>query len=142
MRGGFVHNRVIVDRLEAAFRAAGADTYREYPTGPRPPRGFVDLAVTKNGVLVVCEAELRATRATLAVDKAVALHADVVLLVVPNRTVALAILNRLGHRARLDRPAVCVLTLGRALLWVADCFPFLTARNLSVFERKAGPHAP
>ncbi len=142
MRGGFVHNRVLVGRLEAAFRAAGAETLREYPTGPAAPRGFVDLYVTKNGVVVVCEAELRATRATLAVEKAMALDANVLLLVVPRQTVARATVARLGDHVREQHPAIFVLTLGAALQWVARCFPFLTARYPGVPERKAGPHVP
>lgn len=141
MRGGFLHNDVLVGRLEAAFRAAGAETVREYPTGPTAPRGFVDLYVKRNGVVVVCEAELRATRATLAVEKAVALNANVLLLVVPRQTVARAAVARLGDHVREQHPAVFVLTLGAALQWVAHCFPFLTTRNPVVLERKAGPHA-
>ena len=132
MRGGFVHNRVLVDRLDAAFRAVGAKTLLECPTGPGTPRGFVDILATMDGVRIVCEVELRANRVELAVRKAVALDADYLLLVTPNGRTARAIRARLARADALpgvEMPPEFILTLGQALQWVTSCFPLLTATN-------------
>ena len=132
MRGGFVHNRVLVARLDAAFRAVGATTLLECPTGAGIPRGFVDIFATKNGVRVVCEAELRANRVDLAVHKAMELDADYLLLVAPNGRTARAIrarLARAGPTPGTETPRQFILTLGQAIQWVTNCFPLLTSTN-------------
>ena len=141
MRGGFVHNRVLIARLDAALRAVGATTRLEYPTAPSSPRGFVDIYATLGDLRIVCEAELRASRVEVAVSKATALQADYLLLVVPNQRVARAVRAQLGSLS-VDPGAVstlkCVLTLGQALQWVSNCFPFLTPRNPSSPVNKKG----
>ncbi len=132
MRGGFVHNRVLVDRLDAAFRAIGAATWLECPIGPGFPRGFVDILATREGVRVVCEVELRANRVDHAVRKAAWLNADYLLLVTPNGRTARAIRARLARadsRAGADKPQEFILTLGQAIQWVTHSFPLLTATN-------------
>lgn len=132
MRGGFVHNAILVGRLDVAFRAAGATTRLEYPIGPGAPRGYVDLLATLGGVRVACEAELRADRVAFAVRKAVWLDADYLLLVAPDGTTARALrarFNRLLAETEVAPPPEFILTLGQALQWVANCFPFLTPRN-------------
>jgi hypothetical protein len=132
MRGGFVHNRVLVERLDAAFRAVGARTRLEYPIGPGTPSGFVDILATKDGVRVVCEAELRARRVEHALRKAVQLDADYLLVVTANGRTARAIRARLARAGLLpgvETPRQFILTLGQALQWVTNCFPLLTATN-------------
>ncbi len=142
MRGGFVHNQVLVRRLDEAFRAVGAATFLEHPTGPSAPRGFVDLLAVHGPLRVVCEAELRASRVAAAIVKAEALQADCLLLVVPDQRTVRAVRVAV---VRLDVPSsprsgrVFVLTLGQALQWVRDSFPFLTPRNASGPETKKKP---
>src|SRR5882672_6039634 len=134
MRGGFLHNRVLVERLDVAFRSVGATTRLECATGPTSPRGFVDILATLGSVRVVCEAELRADRVECAVRKAVWLDVDYLLIVTPDRRTARAIRARfddLGAELDVEPPPEFILTLGHALQWVSDCFPFLTPRNAS-----------
>jgi hypothetical protein len=139
MRGGFLHNTVIVDRLDVAFRAVGATTRLEYPIGPGRPRGYVDILATLGSVRVACEAELRAERVGFAIRKAAWLETDYLLLVTADGRTARAI------RARFDSvvaqgdvapPPEFILTLGQALQWVANCFPFLSPRNGTAPETK------
>jgi len=139
MRGGFLHNRVLVDRLDAAFQAVGASTRLEFPTGPTSPRGFVDILATLGSVRVVCEAELRANRVAWAVQKAVWLDVDYLLIVAPDRPTVRAIRARfdnLGTELDVEPPREFILTLGQALQWVSNCFPFLTPRNASAPANK------
>jgi hypothetical protein len=134
MRGGFVHNRVLVARLDSALQAVGATTRLECATGPTSPRGFVDILATLGQVRVACEAELRADRVELAVRKAVWLDVDYLLLVAPDGRTVRALRARfdsLAGRFDVQPPQEFILTLGQALQWVANSFPFLTPRNTS-----------
>ena len=145
MRGGFIHNHVLIARLDAALRAVGATTHFEYPTAPVSPRGFVDIYATLGNLRLVCEAELRASRVGVAVSKARDLRADYLLLVVPNRRTARAVRAQLACRT-VDSGVVTtiefVLTLGQAVQWVSTCFPFLTSRNTPSPANKKGLRAP
>jgi hypothetical protein len=141
--GGFVHERVALDRLEAAFHARGFDTNRPCRTGKDAlAGGHVDLAVmTPQGVIAI-EVELSAKRIHRDVAKAAALDAAELWLIAPSaRTIAaikrrMATLdldalrcprNRKGRRGRGRGRVrgIVVLTLGQALQRISRCFPIV-----------------
>jgi hypothetical protein len=139
MRGGWLHNHVIVERLDVAFRAVGATTRLECATGPTRPRGFVDILATLGSVRVACEAELRADRVDVAVRKAVWLDVDYLVLVAPDHRTAHAIRARfdsLGADLGGVAPPEFILTLGQAIQWISHSFPFLTPRNAASPAKK------
>jgi hypothetical protein len=99
----------------------------------------VDILATLGCVRVACEAELRADRVGLAVQKAVWLDVDYLLLVAPDRRTARAIRARfdaMDGKFSLEPPQEFILTLGQALQWVRNSFPFLTPRNSSAPANK------
>ena len=79
MRGGFLHNEILVRPIERFFLSVGGLVCREYPAG----NGFVDLFIQWESYRIVTEAELQWRRIGNDVVKATALHADLLLIVTP-----------------------------------------------------------
>lgn len=125
MKGGFLHNEVLLAPLEGYFRGLGAPVHREHPAeSGRSPRA-VDLFVTWGTRRIVIEAELTARRVLDDVAKAELLNATLLLVVVPTARIAEAARGRIAQ-ADLTRTsmAIWVLPLGPALERVRRCFPF------------------
>ena len=97
MRGGYLHNTILLDPIEALFRQADAQTRREYPVQNVTTRGAIDLVATWNGNLVAVEAERKAERTAHDVQKARAAGADLLVIVVPNRRIASAVMRHLNE---------------------------------------------
>jgi hypothetical protein len=124
MRGGYVHNNVLIGPVEEHFRRLGATVRREYPVrlaGGSP--SFVDLFVELGGHRVACEAELTSRRVAGDFAKAAALKATWLLIVTPTGKVA-EMSRRQVQRLRLRLPGgrVSILPLGPALQQARDCF--------------------
>lgn len=119
MRGEFLHTRVLVSRIEDLLREFGAQLHREHYTRLEESYGYVDLLATLGPYTIVCEAELSADRAVKDVAKALALKADLLVIVVPRKQVAEAIRRRLHALPAEDLPPsgleIWVLPLGPAL---------------------------
>ena len=118
MRGGLLHNQVLLRPIEDLVVCRGATVRREAPTRPGRQAGFVDLFITYRSFRIACEAELTSARVNNDLQKAVALCADMLLIVVPTARVARA------ARAKLRRAdckyegkglTVLVKTLGQAI---------------------------
>lgn len=133
MRGGFLHNKVLIEPIAAFFLAVAGTVYREYATGPGRDAGFVDLFVEYGLERIVCEAELSADRVPKDLAKAAALNATLLLIVVPNARVARSV------RARASTVAVdpaganiekWILPLGVALQRLRSSCRFRTDRNV------------
>ncbi len=123
MRGGFIHNRVLIAPIEAFLVQCGAYVRREYPTGPGRTAGFVDLFASYGAHRIVCEAELTADRVARDVDKAVALNATLLLIVVPRSRVARAVRKHLSRLAQMDFD-IWVSTVPVALQRLSDLLGF------------------
>ncbi len=123
MRGGYLHNQIILIRLAKAFEAVGGRTQFEASVRMGTQWGFVDLVVLIDEVLIAVEAENTARRIDGDLKKAAALGADQLWIVTPNRRVAQSVCRQ---RQRLAGTAfegqVFVLPLGVALQRVTDCF--------------------
>ena len=131
MRGGYLHNTILLDPIEAFFRQAGARTRREYPVRNATTRGAIDLAASWDDALVAVEAELTPDRVDRDVQKAHAAGADLLVIVVPTRRVASAVMRHLngnGGQTGNDVP-VWILPLGPALERLQRFFPLFSTRN-------------
>lgn len=134
MRGGFVHNQVLIAQVEAHFRQLRATIHREYPTAAGRDAGFVDLFIIWYSIRIVCEAELSPARVCRDVAKAALLKADLLLIVVPNLRVAKAARARLRTCNGPPRPRgllIWILPLGPALRRLTNKCHLMTRANVS-----------
>ncbi|MBK8099844.1 MAG: hypothetical protein IPK26_22290 [Planctomycetes bacterium] len=128
MRGGFLHNSVLLDPIETHFAQVGAEVCREFMVRSRELLGFVDLFVVLRENRIACEAELSPDRVDRDVQKAIALAATQLLIVVPHPRLLRPIRRRLRLAAQAPPgPAILVLTLGAALHHVRSSFPLFPA---------------
>ncbi len=88
MRGGFIHNVVLVNCLLRAFEREGWSCDTEVPVRLGEGMGFVDLVAELDGYCIAVEAELSAKRIERDLQKAQALHAAELWIVTPNILVA------------------------------------------------------
>ena len=127
MRGGFIHNRVLLDPIEAFFNDRGETVYREYHVRIGLGQGFVDLWVPR--WRISCEAETSPRRVDRDIIKAGALDAHGLLIVTPQQRIARACARRFRPDLVPASLRVYFLTLGAAREWLANCFPLLTQAN-------------
>jgi hypothetical protein len=128
VRGGFVHNRVLVDSIRKLAVAHGAAVSEEHRVSVGGKPGFVDLMIQIPSAVVVCEAELGPRRAVWDVAKASALDADLLLIVTPTRGVATRIQARLAE-SEIGNPEleIWVLPLGVARQRLHKLFSLISA---------------
>ena len=118
MRGGYLHNHVLVDRLDAAWRSVGASTAREIAITDDYGQisGYTDLLARLGPYLIAMEVELSCRRVARDLEKAMALAVTELWIVVPSIRVRRSVerrLQRLGPDPK--HGIVFVLTLGQAL---------------------------
>lgn len=130
MRGGFVHNRVLIAPVEAVLRELGASVRRESPVAVSSRyTGFVDILAICGKNRIVCEAELSADRVGLDLAKAAALKATLLLIIVPNRQVGQAV-ERQVARMNTSPVTVCCLTVGAAVQRLRNKSLLMSAVNV------------
>ncbi len=120
MNGGFLHEVVTLDRLESLARDAGADAARQVRT---PTGGYIDLVITIGTHRIAVEAELTSKRVANDLEKAVSAEATELWVVTPVPRTARSVkrgLNRVNRNCKT--PVVFVLTLGRAIQRLTNCF--------------------
>lgn len=119
MRGDFLHTRVLVAQVAELLYAFGAVVHLEHYTRMEGSFGYVDILARLGSYTIVCEAELSPDRAPKDVEKARALNADLLLIVVPQKRVGEAIDRRLKELPTRDIRSsgleIWVLPLGPAL---------------------------
>ncbi len=133
MRGGFLHNQILIAPIETHFFKLGAQVHREYPVTIGSNMSFVDLFVVYNSSRIVCEAELTADRVLNDLDKAAALQASILLIVTPNWLVARAAerrVNRAGNRTCAGSLDLFILPIGHAMQWLRNKFPIMSCLNV------------
>ena len=125
--GGYIHERVILDRLDAAFRPVGAFTARQVCVDLQGTTCHIDLvAELRSGHCIAIEAELSPRRVMNDLVKAAAIDADELWIVTPSTPNAQAIHRHLLRRSVLPgATGLFVLTLGQALQRVTRCFPLI-----------------
>lgn len=126
MRGGRLHNEIIIDPLDHAFREIGASVRREMFVRIGADTAYADLVAELGGWRFVVEAELSARRVANDLLKGMALDADELWIVVPDRRIAGCVERRLAALAvRRNQGGLFVLTLGQALQRVRNYLPLI-----------------
>jgi hypothetical protein len=110
MRGGFLHNEVLVKRLRQMAQECGAAVHLEAPVRIDGVVNYIDLAIEKGGQVTVCEPEQSWRRVDNDVRKAVAFGAQRLLIVTPD-----------SHTAQACRRQLRRHTLSGAKLQVIAC---------------------
>ena len=147
MRGRFLHNRVILAQVEERFRRLGASVFQEYPAKTGKRTRFVDLFVLLHGVRVVCEAELSFARIPNDVAKAIALDADLLLIVVSTSAACRKTQLQLKKTLTvLPGLTISILPLGVAIKRLKDQKSFLTLLNVqnwkTILHKRHHPTTP
>lgn len=129
VRGSDLHNKWLVGPVERALRELGFIVRREVPTGPGREAGFVDLLADRGDTRWVVEAERTPERLARDLVKAIALRAQLLLVVTPTARDA----RRVSRRLRDLRPGhlpcrVCILPLGVVLQRLANKSDLMTCR--------------
>lgn len=112
MRGGFLHNIVLVDSLHKALSEQGARVYREYQVAPGRRSGFIDLVAVRGSEWIAIEAELTPDRIGWDMEKADAIGASLLLVVMPHGRAVSRARKSLAEGARVRTR---ILDLGHAL---------------------------
>lgn len=130
MRGGFVHNFILLQALAGEFIVVGGQVAFEVAVRVNGSVGFIDLVVRLVGRCIAVEAEMSPRRIAGDIAKAAVLGADALWVIVPTSRVARAVrrqLLRIENRAA--PPAISILTLGQARQRVRTCFSLNSAAN-------------
>ncbi len=127
MRGNHLHTEVLIDPLDEAFRLFGGTTRRESYVNGGGVVGAVDLLVEQPQARIAIEAELSVKRVGRDLEKAVAVGADELWIVVPTVRLVRSVRRKLATLPAapiwLD---VFVLTQGQALQRVTNCLSLIT----------------
>ncbi len=130
MRGGFLHNHILLDPVEDLLLQLGATVRREHAVHFGGSLGFIDLTAELGHHRIACEAELTADRVLSDLRKAEAWAATLLVIIVPTRRVAQSIQRAVDGAPGVHPPGgVWVLPLGPALARLRDCFRLLPALN-------------
>ena len=126
MRGSHLHNEVLIGPLARAFESFGATTHRESYVNAGGVVGAVDLLMEQPQIRIAIEAELSTRRVGRDVQKAVAVRADELWIVVPTVRLVRNVRRKLATLPTtpswLD---VFVLTQGQALQRVTECLSLI-----------------
>lgn len=122
MRGAYLHNIVLVDRIAQLLRSRGVTVHTEHYLGPGV--GFADLLAQRNGVRVLIEVERTPARVPGDIAKAIAVHAPLLFIVTPDARIARACSRRVARLGPLPSSLVVhVFPFGPALLKLQEVFP-------------------
>lgn len=134
MRGGFLHNQVLIAPLAALLAEWGWKVSLEHRTGPGRGAGYVDLFAERDGDRTVIEAELSADRVARDLHKANALRVTLLVIVVPDQRTANAVERKLQGLPSGDGSTISevwCLPLGLARQRLTQRCRLMTARNVS-----------
>ncbi len=97
MRGGFLHNQLLIAPVIQFCQEHGINAHEEYPTMRGRNAGFVDLFILHGELRIVCEAECSPDRVPNDVVKAQKLEATHLMILVPNASVAKGVERKLAR---------------------------------------------
>ena len=128
MKGGYIHERLLLDRIERLFRERCIEVEKQVSTIKGKRARYADLVVKIGPHRLVVEAETSSMRVKGDLEKANEMSATWLWIVVPNRKVADSVRKQLRTlNVRETEPWLSILTLGQALERVTNCyslFPF------------------
>jgi len=123
MRGGYIHNNVLIAPIERAERARGAIVYREYRVVTPKLEGNMDLLVITKLRRRAYEAENTLDRVRWDIMKATAFPLDELVLVFPTGRLARAAqkcVDELKASGKVVRLSIVCVTVGAALQRIKD----------------------
>ena len=116
MRGGYVHNRILLDPIEKKACRFGGHVDREITIRVGRKVFYGDLLIRRGSKRILVEAELSSKRVPNDVAKAAALRVSELWVVVPNPGVARSVWRKLLQRSiEPGTPGLFVLLLPQAL---------------------------
>ena len=123
MRGGYVHNRVLIDPIAQKAGRLGAEVDREVAMEVDGRVLYGDLLIRMGSKRILVEAELSARRIPNDVAKAVGSRVCELWVVVPNLTVAQSVRRKVFQQSSIQpRAELFVLLLPQALQRLEDIF--------------------
>lgn len=132
MKGGYIHERLILDRIERLFKEQGVEVQRQVATVKGQHTRYADLIVRIGSHRLIVEAEMSNRRIEGDLQKAKEVSATWLWIVIPNRMVADSVRRRLRElNVREKEPWLCVLTLGQAVERIANCFSLISPVKLT-----------
>jgi len=142
MRGGYVHNKVLIPSVVCHCRAAGAIVLLEHPVQADRRKGAVDLLAQLGPKRLVMEVENSCRRVCWDVEKARALGANALIILVPDGRVASACRREVRRLLAASSPqefCICILTLGSVHQWLNKYFrlfstPIETSASKTFFK--------
>lgn len=138
MKGGYIHERLLLDTIERLFKGQGAEVERQVATLKGRRTRYADLIVRAGTHRLIVEAETSSRRIKGDLQKANEVSATYLWIVVANRKVADSVRKRLRKlNVRENQPWLCILTLGQATERVANYFPLFSRSKV---ERKTIKH--
>ncbi len=115
MRGGFIHNVILITALAELFELEGWRVDTEVPIRVGTTIRFVDLVAEREGYCIAVEAECSPKRIEGDLDKARALGAQELWIVTPNTRIAAGVRRKLDRLfVPVNRDGLFVLTQGAA----------------------------
>lgn len=134
MRGDYLHTRVLVAQMANLLRLFCAIVKLEHYTRLGESFGYVDILACLGSYRIVCEAELSPDRVHKDVEKALALRANLLLIVVPEKRLCEGVKRRLkelpADKIRSSELEIWVLPLGPALQRLRERCLLMTGRNV------------
>lgn len=131
MRGGYLHNRILVEALAQKASQLGFRVDREVPIAVGKRVLYGDLLIQRHSQSVLVEAELSPRRIDNDLLKATASGAGELWLVVPNSCVARSVRRGLSLWSRRPRSfALFVLSLPQALQRLRNFSELFSASNV------------
>ncbi len=136
MRGGYVHNHVLLDPIEQKARRLGAAVDREAAIRVGGRVLYGDLLIRGGSRRILVEAELSSRRVPNDLAKAAALGACELWVVVPNSRVAGSVRWNLSQDGTQSRPGLFVLLLPQALQRVEELIELNSGSNVEIETEK------
>ena len=135
MRGGYVHNRVLLDPIEQKARRLGAVVDREAPIRVGGRVLYGDLLIRNGSRQVLVEAEMSSRRVPNDLAKAMAQGASL-WIIVPNARVADSVRRKLSQHVTQPQPPLLVLSLPQALQRLEEMIELSSGSNVKMETEK------
>lgn len=130
MRGGAIHNQVLVGEMTTCLASVSAVFSTEVHVAPGRRSGYVDILAFLWGLMIVIEAETTPRRVWRDLAKATQLEADLLLVITPSTVVRRACETAFAGDRTPISPVIKCLTLGSAKQLVTNRDRLMTLLNV------------
>ena len=137
MRGGYIHNHVLLDPIEQKARRLGASVDREAAIRVAGRVLYGDLLIRDGSRRILVEAELSSRRIPKDLAKASALGPCDLWIVVPNPRVARSVRRKLSRHGIKSEPGLFILLLPEALQRLEKLIELNSGSNVNSEKKKA-----